>query len=140
MAAVRDQRSVNADETSAGKEIDAIVAHAGGWRGETLGRVRRVILGADPGIVEEIKWRKPSKPEGVPTWVCQGNVCMADLLKRAVRLTFPAGARLDDPARLFNARLDGATVRAIDLVEDAEIDDDELRELVRRAVAENRRG
>jgi hypothetical protein len=65
---------------------------------------------------------------------------MADLLKRAVRLTFPKGARLDDPAALFNSRLDGETIRAIDFFEDSEIDDDQLRQLVRRAVAENRRG
>lgn len=140
MALVGDPGHVSPDETSAGTEIDAIVAAAGGWRAETLARVRRVVLSADPAIVEEIKWRKPSRPEGVPTWVCQGNVCMADLLKRAVRLTFPAGARVDDPAGLFNARLDGATVRAIDLFEDSEIDDDQLRQLVRRAVAVNRQG
>lgn len=129
---------MSTDATSATEEIDAIIAGAGGWRAETLARLRRVILSADAEIVEDIKWRKPSKPEGVATWVCQGNVCMADLLKEAVRLTFPNGARLEDPAGLFNARLDGATVRAIDIVEGSEIDDDQLRELVRRAVAENR--
>jgi hypothetical protein len=128
---------MSADQTSAGKEIDAIIAGAGGWRAETLARIRRVIVSADAQIVEDIKWRKPSKPEGVATWVCQGNVCMADLLKKAVRLTFPNGAQLDDPARLFNSRLEGATVRAIDFFEGAEFDDDRLRELVRRAVAHN---
>jgi hypothetical protein len=126
-------------EASAGKEIDAIIADADDWRGQTLTRIRRVILSADEGIIEDIKWRKPSKPEGVATWVCEGNVCMADLLKRAVRLTFPKGARLDDPAALFNSRLDGDTIRAIDFFEDSEIADDQLRQLVRRAVAENRR-
>jgi hypothetical protein len=127
-------------EASAGKEIDAIIADADDWRGQTLARIRRVILSADEGIIEDIKWRKPSKPEGVATWVYEGNVCMADLLKRAVRLTFPKGARLDDPAPLFNSRLDGDTIRAIDFFEDSEIADDQLRQLVRRAVAENRRG
>jgi len=126
-------------ESSAGEEIDDIIAAAGGWRAEALAGLRRVVLSADPGIVEEIKWRKPSKPEGVATWVCDGNVCMADVLKKAVRLTFPKGARLDDPAGLFNARLDGATVRAIDLVEGAAVDEDQLRLLVRNAIAENRR-
>jgi hypothetical protein len=131
---------VRADETSAGKEIDAIIAGVGGWRAETLARIRRVIVSADADIVEDIKWRKPSKPEGVATWVCQGNVCMADLLKKAVRLTFPKGARLDDPASLFNTRLDGATVRAIDFFDGSDFDDGQLRQLVRRAVTENRRG
>ena len=78
--------------TSAANEIDAIIAKAGGWRAEVLARVRRVISGADPEISEAIKWRKPSRPEGVPTWVCDGNICMADLLKAAVRLP-PQGCR-----------------------------------------------
>lgn len=134
---------MNAHETSAGdagEEIDAIITGAGGWRAATLARIRRVVVSADAAIAEEIKWRKPSKPEGVATWVCEGNVCMADVMKKAVRLTFPKGARVDDPAGLFNARLDGDTVRAIDLVEGAEVDDAQLRELVRRAVVVNRMG
>lgn len=125
-------------ETSAAAEIEAIIAAAGGWRADSLARLRRTIVSADADIVEEIKWRKPSKPEGVATWVCHGNVCMADVMKRAVRLTFPKGARLHDPLGLFNARLDGGTVRAIDLFEGSEIDDDALRQLVRDAVALNR--
>ena len=128
------------DSQPAAAEIDAIVAAAGGWRGDALARLRRVVLSTDEGIVEEIKWRKPSKPEGVATWVCDGNVAMADVLKAAVRLTFPQGARLDDPAGLFNARLDGKTVRAIDLAEGDTIDDDALRQLVRDAVRVNRGG
>ena len=89
-------------------------------------------------ISEAIKWRKPSRPEGVATWVCDGNICMADLLKAAVRLTFPNGAAIDDPAGLFNARLDSASVRAIDVLEGAAIDDGELRRIVLRAVALSR--
>ena len=125
--------------TSAANEIDAIIANVGGWRAEVLARVRRVISGADPEISEAIKWRKPSRPEGVATWVCDGNICMADLLKAAVRLTFPKGAEIDDPNALFNARLDSGSVRAIDLFEGAEIDEESLRDLVRGAVALNRR-
>lgn len=131
---------MSAGEVSPTKEIDAIIANVGGWRAATLTRLRRVILSADAEIVEQIKWRKPSKPEGVATWVCKGNLCMADLLKSAVRLTFPTGARLDDPAKLFNSRLDGTTVRAIDFFEDSRIDDDRLRQLVQQAVALNRIG
>jgi hypothetical protein len=123
---------------SVAEEIDGIIAKAGGWRGDALARARRVVSGADPEISEAIKWRKPSKPEGVATWVCDGNICMADLLKAAVRLTFPKGASIDDPDGLFNARLDSGSVRAIDFFEGAEIDDEALRDLVRRAVALNR--
>ncbi len=125
-------------EPSASDQIDAIIANAGGWRGATLAELRRVIMSADAAIVEEIKWRKPSRPEGVATWVSAGNICMADLLKNAVRLTFPKGARVDDPTGLFNTRLDSNTVRAIDVVEQAHIDEDALRELVIRAIAVNR--
>jgi hypothetical protein len=131
---------MSTDDASAGEEIDAIVANVGGWRGATLAGLRRIIVSADPGIVEEIKWRKPSKPEGVATWVSHGNLCMADLLKSAVRLTFPKGARLDDPTKLFNSRLDSSAVRAIDYFEDSEIADEPLRELIRQAVAANRDG
>jgi len=127
-------------DDSIAHEIDAIIAKAGGWRGEALARVRAVITGADADIVEEIKWRKPSKPEGVATWVCEGNVCMADVLKSAVRLTFPQGVRIADPDGLFNARLDGTTVRAIDFFEDSQIDDAALGRLIRRAVTVNREG
>ena len=131
---------MTADEVSAAQEIDAIIANAAGWKGATLAELRRVILSADAGIVEEIKWRKPSKPEGVATWVCEGNLCMADILKNAVRLTFPKGARLDDQAKVFNTRLDSATVRAVDFFEDSSVDADALRAIVKQAVAANRGG
>ena len=127
-----------ATDDSIAHEIDAIVANAGGWRGATLARVRQVITSADAGIVEEIKWRKPSRPEGVATWVCDGNICMADVLKSAVRLTFPQGARVADPDGLFNSRLDGNAVRAIDFFEGSPIDDAALGRLIQRAVAVNR--
>jgi hypothetical protein len=129
-----------AEEHSVAQQIDAIITNAGGWRGETLARVRQLITSADADIVEEIKWRKPSRPEGVATWVCEGNVCMADVLKSAVRLTFPQGARISDPDKLFNSRLDGNTVRAIDYVEGSSIDEAALGQLVSRAVAVNREG
>jgi hypothetical protein len=125
---------------SAAEEIDAIIANVGGWRAATLAELRRVIRSADPEIVEEIKWRKPSKPEGVATWVSDGNLCMADLLKGAVRLTFPKGARLDDPTRLFNSRLDSSSVRAVDYFEGSPIDDEPLRQLVKQAITVNRAG
>jgi hypothetical protein len=127
-------------DSTATNEIDAIISHVGGWRAATLAELRRVILSADPHIVEEIKWRKPSKPEGVATWVFDGNICMADLLKSAVRLTFPKGALVDDPTRLFNTRLDSNSVRAVDFFEDSRIDGEALRQVVQRAIAVNREG
>jgi hypothetical protein len=127
-------------DDSVAQEIDAIIAKAGGWRGETLVRVRRVIVSAEPEIVEAIKWRKPSRPEGVATWMLDGNICMADVLKSAVRLTFPKGTRIADPDGLFNARLDSSGVRAIDFAEGVEVDDAALERLVQRAVALNREG
>lgn len=131
-----ENEATNTKQASA--EIDAIIATVRGWRATTLSELRRVILSADPDIVEEIKWRKPSRPEGVATWMSSGNICVADLLKNAVRLTFPKGARVDDPSKLFNTRLDSKTVRAIDVFEDARIDEDALRLLIQAAVSVNR--
>ena len=124
--------------TSPAQEIDAIISNAPGWKSATLANLRRIILSADPGIVEEIKWRKPSKPEGVATWMSDGNICMADILKSAVRLTFPKGARVADPTGIFNTRLDSATVRAVDVFENATVNEHAFRELVRSAIAINR--
>jgi len=96
-------------------QIDDIIAMHPDWRGERLAQLRRVIREAAPGIGEDVKWKKPSRPEGVAVWTHGGNPCIADVLKKAVRLTFPNGASLDDPAGLFNTRLDSKTVRAIDV-------------------------
>ena len=131
---------MSSNDTSTAEQIDSIIVRAGDWRAVTLAGLRRVIATADQDIVEEIKWRKPSRPEGVATWVCDGNICMADLLKNAVRLTFPKGAQMEDPDKLFNSRLDGSAVRAIDYFEDSQIDDVALRQLILRAVAVNRGG
>jgi hypothetical protein len=137
---VRDDEWMSTDEVSAAKEIDAIIANVGGWRGAALAELRRIIVSADADIREDIKWKKPSKPEGAATWVCNGNICMADLLKNAVRLTFPKGARVDDPTELFNTRLDSNSVRAIDFFEGVRVDQDALRGIVRGAVAANLEG
>ena len=124
-------------DSGAAGEIDAIIANIDGWRGETLARLRRVILSAGPGIVEAVKWKKPSKPEGVAVWSHDGILCVADLLKNAVRLTFPKGAQLKDPKKLFNTRLTGNTVRGIDFAEGATIDKAGLKGLIREAVQAN---
>ncbi len=121
----------------ASQQIDDIIRKPGDWRGETLAHLRALIKAADPDVVEEVKWKKPSKPEGVPVWSHDGMICVADTLKRAVRLTFPKGAQLQDPQRLFNARLDSNAVRAIDVHEGDTVDAEALRALVLEAVGLN---
>ena len=121
----------------AGQEIDAIIANAVDWRGEMLSRLRDIVVGADPAIEEQVKWKKPSRPEGVPVWSADGNVCIGEMLKAAVRLTFPKGAELKDPTKLFNARLDSKTVRAIDFREGADLPEAAVKALVQQAIRLN---
>ncbi len=117
--------------------IDAIVAELGDWRGELLLRLRGLIHEALPGVTEEIKWRKPSNPLGVPTWSYDGIICTGESYKGKVKLTFAHGASLDDPAGLFNASLEGKTRRAVDLREGDGIDADAFKALVRAAAERN---
>ena len=126
------------EDRSAAQQIDDIIKQAGDWRGEKLAQLRAIITAADPAVVEEVKWKKPSRPEGVPVWSHDGTICVADLLKNAVRLTFPKGAQLKDPKQLFNARLDSATVRAIDFHTGDTFDDAVLRALILEAVELNK--
>lgn len=125
------------EDTSAAQQIDAIIKMPGDWRGETLSRLRAVIKKADPAVIEEVKWKKPSKPEGVPVWSHDGILCVADTLKSAVRLTFPKGAQVRDSKKLFNARLDSNTVRAIDFHKGDTIDEAALQALLLEAVGLN---
>ncbi len=122
---------------SASQEIDAIIKDAADWRGEKLSRLRAAIRKADPGVAEEVKWKKPSRPEGVPVWSHDGIICVADTLKNAVRLTFPKGAQIKDPKKLFNTRLDSKTVRAVDYHESDPIDEAVLRAIILDAVRLN---
>ena len=124
--------------TDASKEIDRKIAGIDGWRGTTLSKLRSVIRSADPDIVEEIKWRKPSNPSGVPVWSLGGMICTGEVYKNAVKLTFANGASLADPAELFNASLTGGTRRAIDFAEGDKIDAEALANLIREAIAFNR--
>ena len=112
-------------------------AAAPDWRARTVAEVRRLIREADPDIVEERKWVKPSNPAGVPVWSHAGIVCTGETYKHAVKLTFARGASLDDPHRLFNASLDGGTRRAIDIREGAKLDAAAFKALIRAAVGEN---
>jgi hypothetical protein len=120
------------------QQIDAIIKKSGDWRGEKLSQLRALIQRADPAVVEEVKWKKPSNPMGVPVWSHNGIICIGETLKNAVRLTFPKGARLKDPKRLFNTRLNSKTVRAIDLHEGNALDEAALKALVLEAVRLNK--
>ena len=107
------------------------------WRRETLARVRALINDADPGAVEEAKWKKASNPAGVPTWSHHGIICTGETYKDKVKLTFARGAALPDPSLLFNSSLDGGTRRAIDFHEGDQINEKALKALVRAAAALN---
>ncbi len=117
--------------------IDARIEELGDWRGETLARVRALINEADPDVVEEVKWRKPASPGGVPVWEHDGIICTGETYKDKVKLTFANGASLEDPSGLFNSSLEGNTRRAIDFHEGDQIDEKELKALIRAAVALN---
>jgi hypothetical protein len=116
--------------------IDAKVEELGDWRGKTLSRLRALIKQADPEVVEEWKWRKPTNP-GVPVWSHQGIICTGETYKSVVKLTFFKGASLEDPPGLFNSSLEGNTRRAIDFHEGDEIDEKAFAALIRAAVSLN---
>ncbi len=124
-------------EGSPARLIDAKIKSLGDWRGEALALVRRIIKKADPDVVEEVKWRKPSNPSGVPVWEHAGLICTGEVYRDKVKLTFARGAALDDPSGLFNSSLDGNTRRAIDLHEGEKINEKALTGLVRAAVKLN---
>ena len=125
-------------EDSPSRLIDAKIKKLGDWRGETLARVRAVIQQADPEMVEEVKWRKPSNAMlGVPVWEHDGIICTGETYKNAVKLTFARGAALEDPSGLFNASLEGNVRRAIDIHEGDKINEKALKALIRAAVALN---
>ena len=119
--------------------IDERIRSLGGWRAETLAKVRRLIHEADPDIIEECKWVKPGNPLGVPVWSHAGIVCTGEGYKQTVKLTFARGAFVADPRGLFNSSLDGNMRRAIDTREGVMLDADAFKSLIRAAVAENHR-
>jgi hypothetical protein len=133
-------QSPGQDAESASTLIDAKIAALADWRGGVLARMRKLIQEADPEAVEEIKWRKPSNPAGVAVWSHDGILCTGEIYKDKVKLTFAQGASLPDPARLFNASLDGNLRRAIDLREGDRIDAQAFKTLIGAAVAFNTAG
>src|SRR4051794_2474561 len=134
------KKSDSKEGQSASELIDKRIAELGDWRGETLSRMRKLIKEADPDIVEEVKWVKPTNPGGVPTWSHDGIICTGESYKSIVKLTFAKGASLKDPAKLFNSSLDGNVRRAIDIHEGEEVDAGALKALIRAAVALNTSG
>lgn len=136
-AAARKPKAPAADAKATAKEIGVIVKKAEGWKGKKLTELRAIISKAAPALTEEVKWKMPSKPEGVIVWTHNGIVCHADVLKSAVRINFHKGKQLKDPKKLFNARLDSSSVRAIDFGEEDSIDKAALTALVAGAVRLN---
>src|SRR5574342_936625 len=121
---------------SASELISKRISELGDWRGEALGRMRKLIGEADPDVVEEWQWVKPTKP-GTPVWSHDGIICTGESYKSIVKLTFSKGASLKDPAKLFNSSLDGNVRRAIDIHEGEEVDAGAFKALIRAAVARN---
>ena len=124
------------NKTNASKQMDKRIRELGDWRGKTLSKVRGIIKDADPDIVEEWKWVKPTNP-GTPVWSHNGGICTGETYKNVVKLTFFKGAALNDPSGLFNSSLDGKVRRAIDIKESDKLDERALKKLIREAVALN---
>jgi hypothetical protein len=124
---------------SASASIDERIKELGDWRGKTLAKVREIIHAADPEIVEEWKWAKPTNP-GTPVWSHGGIVCTGETYKDHVKMTFAKGAALEDPSGLFNSSLEGNVRRAIDIHEGDKVDEAALKDLIRAAVALNLQG
>jgi hypothetical protein len=132
-------KSDSTEAQSASELIDKRIGELGDWRGETLSRMRQLIKEADPDVVEEWKWTKPTNP-GTPVWSHDGIICTGESYKSIVKLTFAKGASLKDPAMLFNSSLEGNVRRAIDIHEGQEVDGGAFKALIRAAVALNTSG
>ena len=131
------KKNSSPDVDSPSQLIDARISELDDWREKKLSQIRALIKQADPEVVEEWKWRKPSHPAGVPVWSHQGPICTGETYKSVVKLTFFKGASLKDPSGLFNSSLEGNIRRAIDFHEDDEIDEKAFANLIRAAVSLN---
>ena len=124
-------------EKSASEQIDDIITLYGGWKGELLTKLRAVIKQGDPNVLEEVKWKMPSRPQGLPVWSHNGILCIAETFKNDIKLVFFKGSLMKDPAKLFNARLKSKTDRAIEFHEGDAVNEAALKALVEEAVAIN---
>ena len=131
---IKEKHGVANDEISASCQIDKIIASFNEWRGQILSDLRTIIRNADPSIIEEVKWKKPSNPAGDPVWSAGGIICIANVLKKSVRLAFPKGAAIKDEQKIFNSRMDSRTVRAVDYYENSKIYPAVLASIVKQAV------
>jgi len=134
---VTQRKSGSQRVESASRLIDARIQELGDWRGEMLSRLRALIKQADPNVVEEVKWIKPTNPLGTAAWSHDGLICTCEIYKNVVKMTFSSGASLDDPQSLFNSSLEGRVRRAIDFREGDEVNEEALKTLIRAAVALN---
>lgn len=120
------------NDNSVSKEIDAIISKYGDWRGEKLKQIRALIKEADPNIVEEVKWKKPSNPAGIPVWSDNGNICLGETYQKHLRITFPKGSELKDPKGILNS------YRAILIHEEDKINEEAFKDLIRAAAELNK--
>lgn len=133
----RTNKSPSLKVESPSQLIDARIKELNDWRGKTLSQLRALIKQADPAVVEELKWKKPTNPGGVPVWSHNGIICTGETYKNAVKLTFAKGAQLKDPKKLFNASLEGNAFRAIDFHEGDTVDETAFKALIHEAVELN---
>lgn len=125
------------EEKPSSQQIDDIISMYGGWKGEILSRLRAVVRQADPAVTEEIKWKMRTRPEGLPVWSHNGILCFAETWKDGIKLLFPKGAQLQDPSKLFKARLNSSEIRAVEFREGDTVDEVALKGLVLEAVELN---
>lgn len=124
-------------EKTSSQQIDDIITLHGGWKGETLSQIRAAIKQADPNVVEEVKWKMPSRPEGLPVWYHNGIMCLAETFKDNIKLVFTKGAQIEDLAEYFNARLNSKTDRAIEFKKDDKVNAAVVQKVVTEAVRLN---
>ena len=134
-----DKGGINNPEEnkSASMQIDKIIKEERTWKGEILIKIRKVINETDPRIYEEVKWKKPSNPAGIPVWSYNGIICFGNILKNSVRLTFPKGVKVLEDGGLFNSRMDSKTVRAVDYFENDIIDEKKLTSVILQIIDMN---
>ncbi len=125
-------------QKSASEQIDDIIKLYGGWKGDILSQIRNAIITADPDVVEEIKWRMKTRPEGLPVWYHDGIMCLCETFKNDIKLVFTKGIKIKDPNNVFNARLNSSTDRAIEFREGDKVNADEIMSFVTQAVELNK--